>query len=123
MLLKKEFTFDAAHRLERYRGKCEALHGHTYRLAVTLKGHRDDDDMVFDFTELKKVVTAKVLDRLDHAYLNDVMDQPTAENIALWIWDELDGEVNRPNCNLHTVQVWETATSSVIVDREDSENR
>lgn len=54
MLLKKEFTFDAAHRLERYRGKCEALHGHTYRLAVTLKGHRDDDDMVFDFTELKK---------------------------------------------------------------------
>ncbi len=123
MLLKKEFTFDAAHRLERYRGKCEALHGHTYRLAVTLKGHRDDDDMVFDFTELKKVVTAKVLDRLDHAYLNDVMDQPTAENIALWIWDELDEEVNRPNCKLHTVQVWETATSSVIVDREDSENR
>lgn len=123
MLLKKEFTFDAAHRLERYRGKCEALHGHTYRLAVTLKGHRDDDDMVFDFTELKKLVTAKVLDRLDHAYLNDVMDQPTAENIALWIWDELDEEVNRPNCKLHTVQVWETATSSVIVDREDSENR
>ncbi len=123
MLLKKEFTFDAAHRLERYRGKCEALHGHTYRLAVTLKGHRDDDDMVFDFTELKKMVTAKVLDRLDHAYLNDVMDQPTAENIALWIWDELDDEVKRPNCKLHTVQVWETATSSVIVDREDSENR
>ncbi|SMG39319.1 6-carboxytetrahydropterin synthase QueD [Dethiosulfovibrio salsuginis] len=123
MLLKKEFTFDAAHRLERYRGKCEALHGHTYRLAVTLKGHRDDDDMVFDFTELKKLVTAKVLDRLDHAYLNDVMDQPTAENIALWVWDELDGEVNRPNCKLHTVQVWETATSSVIVDREDAESR
>lgn len=63
------------------------------------------------------------MDRLDHAYLNDVMDQPTAENIALWIWDELDEEVNRPNCKLHTVQVWETATSSVIVDREDSENR
>nr|WP_321502266.1 6-carboxytetrahydropterin synthase QueD [uncultured Dethiosulfovibrio sp.] len=123
MLLKKEFTFDAAHRLERYRGKCEALHGHTYRLAVTLRGHRDDDDMVFDFTELKKVVTAKVLDKLDHAYLNDVMDQPTAENIALWVWDKLDGEVNRPNCKLHTVQVWETATSSVIVDREDAENR
>ena len=123
MLLKKEFTFDAAHRLDRYRGKCEALHGHTYRLAVTLEGHRDDDDMVFDFTELKKLVTAKVLDRLDHAYLNDIMDQPTAENIALWVWDELDGEVNRPNCKLHTVQVWETATSSVIVDREDAESR
>lgn len=123
MLLKKEFTFDAAHRLERYRGKCEALHGHTYRLAVTLKGHRDGDDMIFDFTELKKLVTAKVLDRLDHAYLNDIMDQPTAENIALWVWDELDQDVKRQNCELHTVQIWETATSSVVVDREDAENR
>lgn len=123
MLLKKEFTFDAAHRLERYRGKCEALHGHTYRLAVTLEGYRDNDDMVFDFTELKKLVTAKVLDRLDHAYLNDVMDQPTAENIALWIWDELDNQIDRQNCKLHSVQVWETATSSVVVDREDAKNR
>lgn len=123
MLLKKEFTFDAAHRLDRYRGKCEALHGHTYRLAVTLNGRRDDDDMVFDFTELKKLVRGKVLDRLDHSYLNDIIDQPTAENIALWIWDELDHEVERSNCKLHTVQVWETATSSVIVDREDSINR
>ncbi len=123
MLLKKEFTFDAAHRLERYRGKCEALHGHTYRLAVTLEGHRDDDDMVFDFTELKKLVSQSVLERLDHAYLNDVIDQPTAENIALWIWRELDEKVDRPNCKLHSVQVWETATSSVVVDRRDVDCR
>ncbi|WP_241760467.1 6-carboxytetrahydropterin synthase QueD [Dethiosulfovibrio peptidovorans] len=121
MLLRKEFTFDAAHRLERYRGKCEALHGHTYRLAVTLNGRSDDEDMVFDFTELKRIVSEKILTELDHAYLNDVMDQPTAENIALWVWRKLDESVKRPNCELHSVQIWETATSSVIVFREDVE--
>lgn len=119
MLLRKEFTFDAAHKLEHYHGKCEALHGHTYRLAVTLKGHPDEEDMVFDFVRLKKVVKEKAVDLLDHAYLNDILEQPTAENIALWIWRQIDEDVRRPNCELHTIQVWETATSSVIIDRND----
>ena len=119
MLLRKEFTFDAAHKLEHYHGKCEALHGHTYRLAVTLKGHPDEEDMVFDFVQLKKVVKEKAVDLLDHAYLNDILEQPTAENIALWIWTQIEKEVPRPNCRLHTIQVWETATSSVIIDRDD----
>lgn len=119
MLLRKEFTFDAAHRLERYRGKCEALHGHTYRLAVTLEGSRDGDGMVFDFTELKNLVSELVLEKLDHAYLNDVMDQPTAENIALWIWKKLESPLRRPNCSLSSVQVWETATSSAAVGKDD----
>lgn len=119
MLLRKEFTFDAAHKLEHYHGKCEALHGHTYRLAVTLKGHPDEEDMVFDFVQLKKVVKEKAVDLLDHAYLNDILGQPTAENIALWIWRQIEEEVHRPNCQLHTIQVWETATSSVIIDRDD----
>lgn len=119
MLLRKEFSFDAAHKLEHYHGKCEALHGHTYRVAVTLKGHPDDEGMVYDFTQLKRVAGQKAIDRLDHAFLNDIMEQPTAENIALWIWHRIEDEVRRPNCELHTVQVWETATSSVIIDRDD----
>lgn len=119
MLLRKEFTFDAAHKLEHYHGKCEALHGHTYRLAVTLKGHPDEEDMVFDFVQLKRVVKEKAVDRLDHAYLNDILGQPTAENIAVWIWRQIEEDVRRPNCELHTVQVWETATSSVIIDHDD----
>ncbi len=119
MFLRKEFTFDAAHRLERYRGKCEALHGHTYRLAVTLKGTPDHEDIVFDFTELKRLVTDEVLSHLDHSYLNDILDQPTAENIALWVWRILDTQVRRPNCELYSIRLWETATSSVIIYRED----
>jgi len=119
MLLYKEFTFDAAHRLEQYHGKCETLHGHTYRLRVTVEGKPDEEGMVMDFLELKKLVNENVLSRLDHAYLNDVVPQPTAERIALWIWKELDERVLRPNCSLFAVQVWETATSSVIIQRED----
>lgn len=119
MLLKKEFTFDAAHSLDRYKGKCEALHGHTYRLAVTLKGTPDEEDMVLDFTELKGIVKDSVLSVLDHSYLNNTIEQPTAENIALWIWRKIESPVKRPNCELHQIQLWETATSSVIINAED----
>jgi 6-pyruvoyltetrahydropterin/6-carboxytetrahydropterin synthase len=119
MQLYKEFTFDAAHKLEEYHGKCEALHGHTYRLRVTLDGTPDAEGMVMDFLELKDLVKKHVLARLDHAYLNDVISQPTAERIALWIWNELDDKIKRRNCSLYAVQVWETATSSVIIHRKD----
>lgn len=119
MYLKRTFTFDAAHNLIHYHGKCEALHGHTYRLAVTLKGRLDSEGMVLDFVELKTIVNDIVLSRLDHAYLNDILEQPTAEHIARWIWQELDPHLSRPNCQLHEIEVWETASSSVIIHRED----
>jgi len=122
MLLQKEFTFDAAHRLIQYHGKCEALHGHTYRLAVVLKGFPDEEGMVLDFVELKKLVKHTILSRLDHAYLNDLFEQPTAEYIARWIWQELEELVRRPNCTLWEVRLWETASSSVTVTREDMES-
>ena len=82
MLLRKEFTFDAAHNLVRYHGKCEALHGHTYRLAVVLEGTPDTEGMILDFCELSAIVKERVVSRLDHTYINDTIPQPTAENIA-----------------------------------------
>jgi len=90
VFLKREFTFDAAHRLEHYHGKCEALHGHTYRFAVVLRGEPAAEGMVMDFVVLKDLVSERVLVRLDHSYLNDILPQPTAERIALWIWGELE---------------------------------
>ena len=90
MLLRKEFTFDAAHNLVRYRGKCEALHGHTYRLAVVLEGTPDEEGMILDFCELSRIVEERVLSRLDHSYINDILEQPTAENIANWVWDQIE---------------------------------
>jgi len=121
MFLKRTFSFDAAHRLIHYHGKCEALHGHTYLLAVTLRGETDREGMILDFVELKAIVNEKVLSRLDHAYLNDLLEQPTAEYIARWIWGELETPLARPNCRLHEIEVWETASSSVILRREDME--
>lgn len=119
MLLRKEFKFDAAHNLIHYHGKCEALHGHTYRLAVVLDGTPDEEGMVLDFCELSDVVKERVVSRLDHAYINDIVEQPTAENIAHWVWDQIEEAVARPNCRLSFVEVWETATSCVTLRAED----
>lgn len=89
MFITKCFTFDAAHALTRYYGKCENLHGHTYRLEVTVEGPVRDNGMVVDFLLLKRVVKRQVLDQLDHQNLNDHFDNPSAENIAVWIWERL----------------------------------
>ena len=123
MLLCKDFTFDAAHNLVNYHGKCERLHGHTYRLRIVLEGRPDAEGMIMDFIELKDIVKECVLSRLDHAYLNDIIPQPSAENIALWVWVELEEKVRRENCGLYEVHVWETATSRVIVGRGDMDCR
>ena len=119
MFLKREFTFDAAHRLEHYHGKCEALHGHTYRFAVLLRGAPDAEGMVMDFVVLKGLVGERILARLDHSYLNDILPQPTAERIAAWIWRELEAPLRLVGATLFEIQVWETATCSVILHAED----
>ena len=114
MILIKEFEFDAAHNLIHYHGKCEKLHGHTYKLVVKLEGEKGPEDMVFDFVELKKLVKEKVIEKFDHAYLNDIIEQPTAENIAIYVWNVLVDEVKRDNCRLYEIEIWETKTSGVI---------
>ena len=119
MLLRKEFTFNAAHNLVRYRGKCEALHGHTYTIAVVLEGTPDEEGMIMDFTDLSGIVKERAISLLDHSYINDIIEQPTAENIAHWIWDRVEPGVRRPNCELSSVEVWETQTSCVTLRAED----
>lgn len=114
MILIKEFEFDAAHNLIEYHGKCERLHGHTYKLVVKVEGTRDKEDMVIDFIELKNIVKEEIVNKFDHAYLNDIIEQPTAENIAVYIWDKIKPLVERPNCRLYEVEVWETKTSGII---------
>jgi 6-pyruvoyltetrahydropterin/6-carboxytetrahydropterin synthase len=119
MLLVREFTFDAAHNLVKYHGKCERLHGHTYRMAVTVSGTPDDEGMIVDFTALKDIVNEEVVSKFDHSYLNEIIPQPTAENIARYAFERLDGAIRGPNCALDSVRVWETGDSSAIFSRED----
>ncbi len=108
MLVTKEFTFDSAHFLPDYHGKCEAMHGHTYKMHVTVEGKVQPDGMVIDFAEIKKIVKEKVISKLDHHLINDVIETPSAENIAIWAWEQLEKDLS-----LFEIKVWETATSFV----------
>lgn len=139
MKVTKSFTFDAAHALTNYHGACERMHGHTYRLDVTVDGPLDQKTgMVVDFLLLKTVVHEYVLSKLDHTCLNDVLQNPSAELLAVWIWEQLfdlqknfsavmqktdfgryieSGVSVTPSfpkdLRLVEVKIWETATSCV----------
>lgn len=120
--ITKIFTFDSAHKLEEYEGKCRHLHGHTYRLEITVKGPMGNNGMVFDFSVLKKIVTDKVIVKLDHQYLNEVFDfNPTSENIAVWIFEQIDANFCDIPCQLESLKLWETATSYAELHRSDFE--
>jgi len=113
-----EYTFAAGHALRHYRGKCENVHGHNYRIQVTVEGERlNTIGLLVDFVELKKNTRA-VADRLDHQFINDLEPfttvNPSAENIAKYFFDELmptvKGEPDQ-SLRLARVTVWETDTS------------
>lgn len=102
------FSFAASHFLTKYHGKCENLHGHNYKLIVTIKGPLQDDGMVRDFKLIKKIVEEKIITPLDHTHLNDRFENPSAENVALWIWDQLKDDLP-----LAKIRLYETDTSYV----------
>lgn len=115
-----EETFAAAHALRGYRGKCENVHGHNYKVQVTLEGERVDSlGLLMDFVEVKRLMHA-VMERLDHKFLNDIppfdVENPTAENMAKYIYDEIARGLNtrKPEVPVRIAQVriWETETST-----------
>jgi len=114
MLVTKEFTFDSAHFLPSYNGKCEDMHGHTYKLHVTVDGQIDNEGIVIDFAILKKITNNKVLSKLDHKLINDTIEVASCENIAVWIWNKLvDSSVFHDGVKLNEIKLWETPTSFV----------
>lgn len=112
MRVAKEFTFDSAHFLKEYHGQCERLHGHTYRLRVTVEGPVQANGLVMDFAELKRIVQEKVLKKADHTLLNDFLEQASVENLCLWVWRQLEADIPQ----LAEIRIWETPTSFAIYD-------
>ncbi len=89
MRVTRTFGFEAAHHLPGYDGKCARVHGHSYMLHVTVDAPVGDDGLAMDFVDIKRIVEERVIDRLDHRDLNEIIEQPSAENIAIWSWNEL----------------------------------
>lgn len=111
MRVRRQFDFEAAHRLPRHPGKCRELHGHSYRLVVTVERPVDaDSGMAIDFSDLKHVVKQQVVDRMDHKDLNELIDNPTAEVMAVWIWNRLVQALP----GLEEVELWETRNCAVV---------
>ncbi len=107
----RSFSFDAAHELPWHSGKCRRLHGHTYRLEVSAEGALDENGVVMDFDDVASIVRREVLDRFDHRFLNDLMENPTAELVAQDAWKRLEAA----GLALVRLRLWETPESSVEI--------
>ena len=134
--LTKEFSFEAAHALYNYDGKCSRLHGHSYKFFVTIKGSPIEDEnnpklgMVMDFGMLKQIVNQQIIDLYDHSVMfyqkseesalkdssaifknTHVFDfQPTCENLIIYFAEKLKNQLPK-NVKLHSLKLYETATS------------
>ena len=106
--------FSAAHRLRHYNGECERLHGHNWNVTVSIASDKLNElGMVMDFKVLKSKTNA-LMDEFDHQYLNEVPPftelNPTTENIAKYIFDELSRNINTGLIEVSKVTVWESPT-------------
>lgn len=127
-IITKQFRFEAAHQLPNHRGKCARLHGHSYRLEISMRGPiqpvrgESDDGMVLDLDDIKQIVQTTIIERVDHYNLNDLMPVPTtAENIAHWIWAELEAANPSFAALLYRIRLWETATGYVEISHAERE--
>ena len=117
--IKVSDDFSGAHNLRGYKGKCEDLHGHNWKVEVEVQRETlDDIGMVMDFKVLKQALN-KVIDDLDHSYLNEIeyfkKENPTSENIAKYIYENLTDRFS--GNDVVRVTVWETDSSSATYSR------
>jgi len=108
--------FAAAHRLRNFKGKCEKLHGHNWRIEVIVEGEKlNDAGLLIDFKEVKDD-TNRILEELDHSFLNELSqfkDQnPSSENIAAYIFEKLSSKLNDNQIKVTKVTAWESDSAS-----------
>jgi 6-pyruvoyltetrahydropterin/6-carboxytetrahydropterin synthase len=120
--LMVETYFAAAHQLRGYKGRCEKLHGHNWKVQVYVLAERLNElDLAIDFHELKRLAE-EVISPLDHSFLNDIFPftekNPSSENIAKWIYDSLKKRLSESDVDLAAVSVWESETASATYFEE-----
>ncbi|WML60203.1 6-carboxytetrahydropterin synthase QueD [Neobacillus sp. PS2-9] len=127
VLVSKEFTFDSAHHLHCYEGKCKNLHGHTYKVVFGLSGFVDDRGLMMDFGDIKEIWKKEIEIYLDHKYLNETLPpmNTTAENIVVWIYEKMaeallkeERQQQYLGARVEFVRLFETPTSYAEVRRE-----
>ncbi|GBD99589.1 6-carboxy-5,6,7,8-tetrahydropterin synthase [bacterium BMS3Abin07] len=111
-----ETRFSSAHQLRGYKGKCEALHGHNWKVQVYVTAEKlNEIDLAMDFHEIK-TYAEEVVNQLDHGFLNEIFPfteiNPSSENIAKWIYDSLKKKIESENVQLSAVTIWESGTAS-----------
>ena len=110
MIIYKDFTFEAAHKLPLVpeTHKCSALHGHSFKVRVSVEAEVNELGWVIDYAEIKSWCSP-IIDQLDHSYLNEIpgLENPTSENIAVWIWQRLIQKLPE----LSSIEIMETCNS------------
>ncbi len=127
VMVSKEFTFDAAHHLHCYEGKCKNLHGHTYKVVFGISGYVNEIGLAIDFGDIKEIWKNEIEIYLDHRYLNETLPamNTTAENMVVWIYEKMaealtkDNRVNEyKGARVEFIRLFETPTSYAEVRRE-----
>ncbi|MGG4551874.1 6-carboxytetrahydropterin synthase QueD [Paenibacillus humicus] len=127
VLVSKEFTFDAAHHLHAYDGKCKNLHGHTYKVVFGISGIPDELGLTIDFGTIKTIWKQEIEGYLDHQYLNESLPlmNTTAENMAVWLYEQMEQALQKEayrspelQARVEFVRLYETPTSYAEARRE-----
>ncbi|MDQ0253324.1 6-pyruvoyltetrahydropterin/6-carboxytetrahydropterin synthase [Evansella vedderi] len=127
VLVSKEFTFDAAHHLHSYEGKCKNLHGHTYKVIFGISGYVDEVGLMIDFGDIKEIWKEEIEIYLDHRYINEMLPpmNTTAENMVVWIYEKMEESLSKrealrekQGARVEFVRLYETPTSFAEVRRE-----
>ncbi|MCX5641842.1 MAG: 6-carboxytetrahydropterin synthase QueD [Candidatus Omnitrophica bacterium] len=117
-LIEVTDTFSAAHQLRGYRGKCEHLHGHNWKVTVTLSAKKlDSVGLAIDFGEVKQLLSG-ILQKLDHTFLNDhpyfQKSNPSSENIARYIYGSVRSLITKTKVKVESVAVWESERTKAV---------
>ena len=113
-----EQGFASAHALRNYKGRCENVHGHNWKVRVVIEGEKlDATGMLVDFLDVKSLL-GEILDRIDHQFLNEIppfdVVNPSAENIAEYFYLQLNGKLAETPVpvRIREVKIWETEIQS-----------